>query len=241
MLVEKAMSRCIATIGFRNPYVMYLTYFLKSLEKVGNKIPVIHWRDELPPGSPTHQTQNYAFKCWGLKYARERFDVVLWLDCSCYFMGPVEPIFERIERDGHFFIVGDDRLGNWTSDGGLKYLGIDRDEAMKHKLISGTCYGFDFRHPRTQAFFEAWMQSCNDGFFAPTYGASYKDQPSLARTLSADLRCQGHRSDEASATMIAHRLGMATSGLGDMFGGGMGTGPEVIVKSGYNLAEREPL
>ena len=237
------MKRCIVSVAFRNPYVGYLTYMLKSLEAVGNAIPVITWRDELPAGSPTHQQVNYAFKLFAIRECMARsYTSILWLDCACYARGPLEPIFDLIEKDGHHFIHDDNALGKWISDKGLDYFGMSRDEAMTLKLMCGTCYGFDMTNVRTQAFFKAWGDSYDAGFRGAFYGGSYKDGMSLARMLSPDLRCCGHRSDEAAAAIIAHRLGMATTSIGHSpFGGGMCYQPHVLINSGYDMAARNKI
>jgi hypothetical protein len=237
------MSRCIVSVAFRYPYVDYLAYFLKSLDAVGNAIPVVSWRDELPPGSPTHQQVNYAFKWFAIAECIKRgFTSILWLDCACYARAPLEPLFDLIERDGHHFIYDDNALGKWISDKGLDYFKVTRDEAMTLKLMCGTCYGFDTTNPRTQAFLQAWRDSYDAGFWGQFYGGSYKDGASLASMLSSDPRCCGHRSDEAAAAIIAHRLGMATTSVGHSpFGGGICYAPHVLINSGYDLSVRKPL
>ena len=235
------MKRCIASIAFRDPYVGYQTYFMKSLQAIGNTIPVVSWTDEYPPNSPTHQATNYAFKFFALQECRRRgFESVLWLDCSCYFHGPLEPFFDEIEREGHYFLVCADRLGNWTSDNALEYFGMTRDEAMEKLLLCGTIYGFDFTNPRTQAFFDHWGKTLVDGVWGQLYGGSYKDEGSYVSRISKDPRCQGHRSDEVCATVVAERLGMKTVTMG-LFGGGIKRGEGVIVNSGYDLGQRKTL
>lgn len=236
-------SRCVVSIAFRQPYVGYQAYFMKSYQATGNTIPVVSWTDEYPPGSPSHQQVNYAFKWFAIQECIKRgFTSILWLDCACYFRGKVEPLFDMIERDGHHLIPDENALGKWISDKGLDYFGMTRDEAMTLKLMCGTCYGFDTTNVRTQAFLKAWGESYEAGFWGAFYGGSYKENASLASMLSKDPRCCGHRSDEAAASVIAHRLGMEKTSIGHSpFGGGMCYEPHVIISSGYDMAVRPPL
>ena len=130
------MKRCIATIAFREPYTTYQKYLFKSLDAVGNTIPVVSWTDSYPQGSKTHQEENYGWKLHCLRECRQRgYDSILWLDTSCYVHGPVEPIFDRIEKDGHYFIVGADLLGVWSSDECLKHYSIDREKADRKSVV----------------------------------------------------------------------------------------------------------
>lgn len=151
------------------------------------------------------------------------FTSLMWLDASTWIVRPIEPLFERIEREGHYFFHGGASLGQRCSDQALGVFGCSRDDAMNIQLIGGTVYGLDVSNPRTLKFYEMWWDFYRKGCFAGP--AINKINEENMRGLagrpvghcSDDLRCQGHCHDESSATWAAHVLGMKSVGIGDGF------------------------
>jgi hypothetical protein len=184
---------------------------------------------EYPPGSPTHEEAPYGFKLFALKDARERgYTTLLWLDSYCRFSRHPQPLFDHIERQGHWFIHGDsgDTVGKWTSDKALELFGITRDQGFEGPLLlAGSVYGLDLTNPRTQEFFRRWMELLELGAFAGPY---LNDGPNLAAAraglghrpigvASKDPRCWGHRHDEVAAGFLAWKMGLVTEPIGQGF------------------------
>jgi hypothetical protein len=207
--------RCILSVA-TNRYVGLQERLLQSLAAVGWRDALLAWTDALPPGSPTHAEVPYAFKLFAIREALRRgHSSLLWLDSPCRAARSLDPLFDRIESEGHLFVGGDDRLGNWASDGCLAAFSLSRDEALELTLMNGTFIGLDFSHERTRTWFEEIERGCARGLFQGAYLSDHA--PSAVRAakagkpvgfVSADPRCWGHRHDEAVGSCIAHRQGM---------------------------------
>jgi hypothetical protein len=218
------MSRIVVNVATYGGYLHTGQPRLRdSLIRHGNH-PHIFWSGTLPAGSPSHAEHPYAFKLYAIEEARARgFTTVLWCDAAVWAVKDLTPFFERIERDGHYFFHGGASLGQRCSDEALKIMRFDREEAFKIPLIGGTVYGFDFNNPRTQQFYMEWWELYRRGAFQgfAINDKAQDDMRGLAGRpkghVSDDPRVQGHNHDESVATVLAHRLGMASVGIGDGF------------------------
>ena len=236
------MSRCIVTVGV-NPqraFGQFHERFDRTMRKFGDADEVIQWREDWPPGSPSHEKVHYGFKVHAIEEARRRgHTLILWLDVSCFAMKPMAPLWDRIKEKGHFFIIGDDRLGNWSSDHCLGYFGVSRDEAMAIKLFSGTIVGLNLANPQAVEFFAQWKAHAVPEHFNGTHRSGLLGYvpDTEGKLMSSDPRCQGHRADEPYTTLIARRMGLAPSFLGDFFSGGMDVTENCVLRSGYDTKE----
>jgi len=235
-------KRVVVSCGVGDRYEPYLAR-LKDTVKRFSSIPIFSWSEDWPIGSPTHRAMHYAFKIHAVKYAKESgYDSVLWLDAASYATGPIEPVFERIERDGYFLSTGVDILGQWISDRALSHYGFTRDQAMHWKLPAGCIVGLDFQHVLGRAFFWEWFEASKTGLFwsfhsehAPDRMTSlYSDGPTK-EAISSDPRCLGHRSDEACFGLMMKCFGMKPTPIGDLFEGGLAKTVNGCIRSGYDL------
>jgi len=206
-------------------YVGLQDRLVKSLAKVGWTGSVLTWTNELPPDSPPHESAPYGFKLYAIGEALRRGHTsVLWLDAPCFAAKALGPVFDQIERDGHCFVSGDERLGNWASDECLGAFGIPRDAAMEMPLLNGAFIGLDLEHARSREWYRRITQQCEAGLFK---GAALTEHaPAGVRAanidkdtghLSDDPRCWGHRHDEAVGSCLAPLLGMDFTPLGGLF------------------------
>jgi hypothetical protein len=203
----------------------------KSLADHGWRGGVLTWTDRLPPGSPTHDDAPYGFKLYAVAEAMKKgYTSVLWLDAPCLATRPLDPIFEAIERGGHRFVSGGERLGNWASDACLRAFAIGRDQAMDLALLNGAFIGLDLEHARTREWFRRIVQQCEAGLFKGAALTEHAPADVRARNvdkdtghLSEDPRCWGHRHDEAVGSCLAHLLGMEFTPIGGEFDFGAGS------------------
>ena len=217
------------------PYVALQDRLLKSLGAVGWGGDLLAWTNELPPGSPSHELAPYGFKLYAISEAlRKGYTSVLWLDAPCIATRPLQPVFEQIERDGHCFVSGDERLGNWASDDCLAAFGIPRDAAMGMPLLNGAFIGLDLEHSRTREWYRRIVQQCEAGLFKGAALTEHAPPDVRARNvdkdtgpLSDDPRCWGHRHDEAVGSCLALLLGMDFTPHGKLFGFG-GDSPTIV-------------
>jgi len=198
---------------------------VKSLKAAGWEGGLLTWTNELPPGSPPHELAPYGFKLHAISEAlRKGYTSMLWLDAPCIAAKPLTPVFEKIERDGHCFVTGDERLGNWASDDCLAAFGIPRDAAMTLPLLNGAFIGLDLEHARTREWYRRIVQQCEIGLFRGAALTEHAPAQIRARNvdkdtghLSDDPRCWGHRHDEAVGSCLAALLGMDFTPLGELF------------------------
>lgn len=216
--------RAILTVA-TDRYVPLQKRLKNSLAAVGWNGGLLAWTNELPPGSPSHELAPYGFKLYAISEAlRQGRTSILWLDAPCIASKPLSPVFDMIERDGHCFVSGDDRLGNWASDECLAAFAIPRDRAMEMPLLNGAFIGLDLEHSRTREWFRRIMQQCEAGLFRGAALSEHAPAAVRARNadketghLSKDPRCWGHRHDEAVGSCLAVLLGMDFTPLGGAF------------------------
>ena len=217
-------KRCILNVA-TGAYVPQQGRLTQSLASTGWSGGVLTWTDALPTGSPRHDVAPYGFKLYAMTEAlRKGYTSLLWLDAPCVVTAPLGAVFEKIERDGHCFVSGEERLGNWASDDCLEAFGISRDQAMEMTLLNGAFIGLDLEHARTREWYRRIMQQCEQGLFQ---GAALTEHaPAEVRTrnvdkdtghLSDDRRCWGHRHDEAVGSCLGHLLGMDFTPKGELF------------------------
>lgn len=174
----------------------------QSLKKVKFKGDVVLWDYEGQFGCPSHSKVPYAFKPYGLKWARENnYDCALWLDASFWAVKPLGPLFKIIEEKGHLMQNDGNRLHNWCHDSALEKYGITLDEAHSIKMFSAGCTGLNFNNEKSNRFLDMWLEAANDGksFHGPhKYKKSDKKRNDLI----------GHRHDMSIGTILAHKLSM---------------------------------
>lgn len=186
----------------------YIDRFRASFAEHGAADEVKVWHREWPPNSPPHRECHYAFKVHAIREAARRgFTSVLWFDVSCHLAGSLEPVWERLEHDGHLLLADANWLGNWSSDHAIEHFGVSRDEAMGIHLMCGAVYGLDLRSEQSRAFLDVLSVLA-----VPEHFNGRHDGGAVGRLSedagSADLRVRGHRSDEVYGALLARRLGM---------------------------------
>jgi len=219
-----AAKRAILNVA-TGPYVPLQDRLGKSLTAVDWNGGLLRWTNELPPGSPSHDLAPYGFKLYAISEALKKgYTSMLWLDAPCVAARPLAPVFEKIERDGHCFVSGDERLGNWASDDCLAAFGIPRDAAMSMPLLNGAFIGLDLEHSRSREWYRRIVQQCEAGLFKGAALTEHAPAEVRARNvdkdtghLSDDPRCWGHRHDEAVGSCLAALLGMEFTPQGGLF------------------------
>lgn len=198
------MKRAIINVAVDSWYPRGQERLENSLKLQGFKGDVIKWTNTWPKGCPPHPVLPYGFKSYAYQYAVEQgYESILWLDCSCWAIRPLEPLFEEIESKGHIFSFEGWYAGQWLKDSALETLGVTRDEALKIELLGGMFMGVCTRFDRSKQWLHEFIQVCQD----------MKTLPGGLRnvngSVSPDPRCLGHVADQAVASVIAHKLGMS--------------------------------
>ncbi len=131
------MKRCVINVAAGAWYPRGQDRLRASLQGVGFQGDFVSWRDTWPPGSPPHFALPYGFKSYAFQQAvSQGYETILWLDCSCWAVRPLEPLFDHIEQEGHVLSREKDpraqnwegwTAGQWLKDEALANLGITRD------------------------------------------------------------------------------------------------------------------
>lgn len=192
-------KRCVISLATRDGnYINRLARLCESLRDNFDG-DIMAFIGESAVGAPLHSENPYAFKVYAFEKAKEAgYSSVLWLDTSCFAIKNVSPIFDEIEKDGFIFQTAGHQLGNWSNDNFLKYVGIDRDEAMEIPMIGNAGFlGLDFTRSKPLYFLQQWKQAMLDGVFKGAWSNADKSE-------SEDDRCKGFRHDMVVSSYLVH-------------------------------------
>lgn len=171
---------------------------------------LITWNGELPKGSPPHSRIPYGFKAHALNAADHAdYDLILWVDACIVPNGSLEPIWERIERDGYWISRNGWPNAAWTADAAYADLGITREENAGIEHVVATAFGVSPRHPLGRRLLNEYFRLANTAAFcgpwwnanSPTYGNRQGAAP------CGPPEVHGHRHDQTALSVIAWRLG----------------------------------
>lgn len=194
-----------AIISFANQNGAYMDRLARLSNSLRNNFDgdFLGFVHESSLGCELHSENPYAFKIAAFQKAKDAgYTSILWLDSSVFAVASVEPIFERLERNGFVFQEAGHMLGTWSNDECLIHFGISRDEAMSVPMIGNAGFlGLDFNNVKANNFFGLWKRSMNSNIFKGEWNNDYK-------TESEDDRCKGHRHDMSCSSALVHRLGL---------------------------------
>jgi hypothetical protein len=154
-------------------------------------------------GSKAHIEVPYQFKVYAIEKARKMgYDVVLYCDASIYAIKNVMPVINHIIEKGYLMEYCGFSVGEFSTDWCLNALGINRDEAMNIPLHSAGFTGLNFKNELAKSFFEKWYECAKEEI---TFCGDWNNDNNQC---SLDKRCLGHRHDQTTASIIAHKLGI---------------------------------
>lgn len=206
------VSKTIANVSIGGWYPNGLARLQESIKKFHPQDDVIvrGWMNTYPIGSPTHEDNPYAFKCYAMYQAES--DLVLWLDSACFAVQPTDHIWTIIERDGYVFQNNGSTVGEWCGDHALSPLGITREESFGIPELSGHMIGLDMRNPLAKEFMKIWISHSGTGIFRGYHTNILSGATGMnARNpgwCSDDPRVKGHRHDQTALSVVAWQLGM---------------------------------
>ena len=142
------------------------------------------WNAE-PEHSPQHSEVPYAFKAYALKEAAIDADLLLWCDSSILPIRSLEPLWERIEREGYWISRNGWSNYEWTADSaypdlfwsrtgnkvwegiasGMDWIGygagsppweLTREVNKQIPHVVATTFGLNVKHPKGRAFLDEY-------------------------------------------------------------------------------------
>ena len=175
-------------------------------------------------GAPLAECVPYAFKAYAMKEASARHDLLLWCDACVVPIRSLEPLWERIERDGYWMGVNGYTNYEWTADSAYPVLfqEIDisctleqaREQNRNIPHVVATAFGLNVRHPKGKRFLDEYYRLASEtkAFCGPWQNTN---APSVEGRNTGDRvsgpcgppDVSGHRHDQTAASVIAWRLG----------------------------------
>lgn len=176
------------------------------------------WNVE-PEGCPTHAQIPYAFKAYALKDVAHDADLLLWADASILPIRSLEPLWERIERDGYWFANNGWRNDQWTADSAYPDLFPDDTYDVARAVNShiphvvATSFGLNVKSEIGREFLNEYyrLASTTKAFCGPWWNSNGEREDYRKFAGAAPCgppSCLGHRHDQCAASVIAWRLGM---------------------------------
>lgn len=197
-------------------------------------------------GWPAHADVPYAFKAFALMEASKRaYDTLLWCDACMFPVQDMQPLWERIERDGYWFSKNGWSNYEWTADSAYPDLfrvpvleqhfeqpDLDTLRAMNKNIphVVATCFGISLKSREGAEFLREYFRLASETktFCGPWINASHPDwlsQPGAQERSMGNGRVapcgpsdvRGHRHDQTAASVLAYRLGMKLTDPPEIF------------------------
>ena len=122
------------------------------------------WQDELPPYSPTHANQPYAFKAYAAQWAFDQgYETVTWVDSSIHMEGSADAYIRHLHEVGYYFQHNGFNCAQTCSDSMLDHYKVSRD-AVEH--VPEVVGGFWGLHRRNRSFVDELVANSRIGLFS---------------------------------------------------------------------------
>jgi hypothetical protein len=236
------MTRAIVNVA-TGPYVKgqeRLKLAIAEMTQVRDKADLVqcHTWQTIPSDWPTHQQKPYAFKAYALHESERYADLLLWCDACILPVKSLEPLWERIERDGYWMSRNGWTNYEWTADSAYRDLfsseiladyktsRVQLEELNKTiPHVVATAFGINVKHPKGAAFLKEYyrLASETNAFCGPWKNADHADTQELDRVYNARVApcgppdVRGHRHDQTAASVIAWRLGFELTNPPEIF------------------------
>lgn len=175
---------------------------------------VVMFKDVMPPGSPSHYDIPYAFKAWALRDAIECGHLLLlWADASIVPIASLDPLWDRIEREGYWIERNGWRNSEWTAISAYEALDITPGENACIPHVVATAFGINVSHPKGYRIFSEYLRLAQtNAFRGPWWNRNHPDNAHQKadpyRTgFCGDDTVRGHRHDQTALSVIAWRCG----------------------------------
>jgi hypothetical protein len=196
------MKHCIVNFS-NNLFIKGQNRLVESLKQFNYQGDVVLFNSFEKVGSKNHVEVPYQFKVYAINKAKEMgYDIILYCDSSIYAIKDIMPVIYYIIDKGYLMEFCGFSAGQFSTDICLNEFKITRDEAMNIPLHSAGFTGLNFKNEKAIKFFNEWFKSAQEEI-------SFKgDWNNNDLQCSQDIRCLGHRHDQTTASIIAHKIGL---------------------------------
>lgn len=222
------MRRTIVSVATGDHYGKAQDRLRRALNGIDPDSQLLFWKD-LPAEWPTHDAKPYAFKAYALSEAwRAGADLVLWCDSIMFPVRSLEPLWEKIEREGYWLALNGWTNYEWTADSAYKDLfpgnSIDYARVINKGFpqMVGTAFGLNLRSDIGKKFFDEYYRlasetDCFCGPWSNTNNPKAHPQGPSRMGPCGPGDVLGHRHDQTAASVIAWRLGMKLTECPEIF------------------------
>lgn len=195
---------------------------------LGSGASISTW-PEIPAKWRSHKDFPYSFKGFALRDCAEKADLLLWADASILPIRSLDPIWERIEREGYWMSNNGYSNYTWTADSaypdlfpalnaaGWSLTGVEQPPGALARAtnrgiphVVATSFGLNMRHPKGRAFLDEYFRLASEttAFCGPWWNKnSPEDGHKLGAAACGPPDVRGHRHDQTAASVIAWWLG----------------------------------
>ena len=129
---------------------------------------------------------NYAWKPRVIDEVISRETNFIWIDSGALVCASLKPVFNEIERSGHFLIRNYQHMNReWTSASCVSEMQASKHELDSHQVM-GTFFGFALRNDRSAELYDSWTKWCRN-----------------VNAIKGDR--QNHRHDQTILSILASR------------------------------------
>jgi len=233
------MTRCVVSVATSEYYRRGQKRLVEAVTHQG--YPIHHWHS-IPAECPSHQDKPYAFKAYALEQEAEECgtELLIWADACILPIRSMEPLWERIERDGYWMSRNGYSNYEWTADSAYpdlfpgactpELLNLARADNRLIPHVVATAFGINVKHPKGRAFLDEYYRLASEtrAFCGPWCNSAFVGSPNAGPPHTAqcgppDVR--GHRHDQTAASVIAWRLGFELTDPPDIFAYGKADEP----------------
>lgn len=166
---------------------------------------MLFWRDEYPPGCPSHSDNPYAFKPYAFAEAFARgYKNVLWLDASFWAIQNPMPLFDFINENGLYFFKSGYNLAQTAPDRLLEHYHLRREALEIVSEFATGAVGINIDNPKGTSFYTGWCKACEEGLFA---GHRVRNDDDSTHPLFLHAR-----QDQSAASVVLLRMGISSAG-----------------------------
>lgn len=139
---------------------------------------------------------SFAWKTAAICDALEQGTAVLWLDAGIEVQGPLDDLFETIERDGYLFTVTpldhpNCRIGHLSHQRSLELLGADSAFLRNSLMVNAGVMGYLSGHRASEIAFEAMQFAANPEIIVgPRYSHRHDQTIYSVLRVKSNLRAQ---------------------------------------------------
>ena len=211
------MRRCVVSVATGDRYRPFLKRLSDEFAKIDPGTEQRFW-GVMPEGCPSHQEVPYAFKAFALAQSVIHAELLLWADVAVVPIRSLEPLWEKIERDGAYIPLNGWFNAEWCADSAYADLfpGVPIEEAREMNRIPhavATTFGINTRSEVGAKLLSEYYRLANTKAFCGPWSNTnrpnntFKYDPSMMGPCGPP-EVYGHRHDQSALSVIAHSLGI---------------------------------